>query len=105
MSRIYAIAFLVMGNHRAFQYRHLTICKIKIATYGKNWSEIFEKHYTKPGEEKISGGKDAKTSWMQKLERIRNQNFHSYSVKEEEYDFLCELNEWLIEKKVDNEYA
>lgn len=75
----------------------------KIATYGRNWSEIFEKHYTKPGEEKISGGKDAKTSWMQKLERIRNQNFHSYSVKEDEYDFLCELNEWLIEKRVENE--
>lgn len=75
----------------------------KIATYGKNWSEIFEKHYTKPGEEKLRGGKDAKTGWMQKLERIRNQNFHSYSVKQDEYGFLCELNEWLIEKKVENE--
>jgi len=75
----------------------------KIATYGKNWSELFEKHYTKPGEEKIRGGKDAKTGWMQKLESIRNQNFHSYSVKADEYNFLCELNEWLIEKKVENE--
>jgi DNA sulfur modification protein DndB len=75
----------------------------KIATYSRNWLEIFEKHYTKPGEEKISGGKDAKTSWMQKLEKIRNQNFHSYSVKEEEYQFLCELNEWLIEKRIENE--
>lgn len=75
----------------------------KIATYGRNWSEIFEKNYTKPGEEKISGGKEAKTSWMQKLERIRNQNFHSYSVKEEEYEFLCELNEWIIDKRVENE--
>lgn len=75
----------------------------KIATYGRNWSEIFEKNYTKPGEEKISGGKDAKTGWMQKLERIRNENFHSYSVKEDEYDFLCELYEWLIQKKTENE--
>lgn len=75
----------------------------KIAAYGKNWSEIFEQHYTKPGEEKLRGGKDAKTGWMQKLERIRNQNFHSYSVKVEEYDFLCELNEWLIEQKVEAE--
>jgi DNA sulfur modification protein DndB len=75
----------------------------KIATYGKNWSELFEKSYTKPGEEKISGGKDAKTGWMQKLERIRNENFHSYSVKEEEYEFLTELYEWLIEKKTENE--
>ncbi len=75
----------------------------KIATYGRNWSEIFEKYYTKPGEEKIRGGKEAKTSWLQKLERIRNQNFHSYSVKEDEYGFLIELNEWLIEKKVEAE--
>lgn len=75
----------------------------KIATYGRNWSDIFEKLYTKPGEEKISGGKDAKTGWMQKLERIRNQNFHSYSVKEDEYEFLSELYEWIIEKRVENE--
>lgn len=75
----------------------------KIATYGRNWSEIFEKHYTKPGEEKISGGKEAKTAWMQKLERIRNQNVHSYSVKEEEYGFLTELNEWLIEQRIESD--
>jgi DNA sulfur modification protein DndB len=75
----------------------------KIATYGKNWSEIFEKNYIKPGEEKIRGGKDAKTGWMQKLERIRNQNFHSYSVKEEEYEFLKELYDWLVNKTVENE--
>lgn len=67
-----------------------------IATYGKNWSEIFEIYYTRSGEEKISGGKDAKTKWMQKLERIRNENFHSYSVTEEEFSFLSELKEWLL---------
>ncbi|MBO6516833.1 MAG: DGQHR domain-containing protein [Bacteroidia bacterium] len=75
----------------------------KISTYGRNWSEIFEKFYTKPGEEKLRGGKDAKTKWMQKLERIRNQNFHSYSVKEDEYEFLKELYDWLINKTVEND--
>jgi DNA sulfur modification protein DndB len=75
----------------------------KIATYGRNWSEIFEKNYTKPGQEKLRGGKDAKTAWMQKLERIRNQNVHSYSVKEDEYGFLCDLHEWLIQKIVEND--
>ena len=75
----------------------------KIASYGRNWADIFEKSYTRPGEEKISGGKEAKTSWMQKLERIRNQNFHSYSVKKDEYEFLCELYEWLIEKRIEND--
>ena len=68
----------------------------RIATYGSNWRDIFEKYYTKPGEEK-GGNKEAKTEWMQKLERIRNNNFHTYSVKEEEFEFLSELHKWLIE--------
>lgn len=75
----------------------------KISIYGSNWKDIFEKVYTKPGEEKISGGKDEKTKWLEKLNRIRNQNFHSYSVKSVEYEFLCELHEWLIENRIENE--
>ena len=39
---------------------------------------------------------------MQELEKIRNQNFHEYSVKEEEFDFLNELNDWLVNKKIEN---
>ena len=76
----------------------------RIAIYGSNWKEIFEKYYTKPGEEKLRGGKEEKTKWMQKLERIRNQNFHSYSVKEDEYEFLIELYNWLITKTVQNNF-
>ena len=26
----------------------------------------------------MTGGKDAKTSWMVRLEKLRNQNFHSF---------------------------
>ncbi len=74
----------------------------RIAVYGSNWRDLFEKHYTKPGEEK-SGNKETKTEWMQKLEKIRNNNFHSYSVKEDEYNFLLELHEWLIDRKVSND--
>lgn len=70
----------------------------------KNWQNIFEKECTKPGEEKISGGKDEKTKWMVKLERIRNQNFHSYSVSEEELEFLEELHDWLIKKELRNKF-
>ncbi|RNL55602.1 DGQHR domain-containing protein [Pedobacter jejuensis] len=69
----------------------------RIATYLSNWKDVFDKKYTKPGEEKMPGGKDEKTKWMQKLERIRNQNVHSYSVKKDEFEFLCEIHEWLIE--------
>jgi DNA sulfur modification protein DndB len=67
----------------------------KIAIYGRNWTESFEHLLTKPDEDKISGGKEAKTKWMVQLNRIRNENFHSYSVKEEEYNFLLELQDWL----------
>lgn len=69
----------------------------RIATYGANWANIFARFYTKPGQEKLSGGKEAKTEWMQKLELIRNNNFHSYSVKEDEFNFLNELRDWLLD--------
>lgn len=72
-----------------------------IVTYGKNWSEIFEKALTKPGEEKLRGGKDEKTKWMQKLETIRNEIAHSYSIDEEQYEFLSELKEWIVDKKIE----
>ena len=61
----------------------------------KNWT-IFEKIYTRPGEKKISGGKDAKTAWMARVERLRNQVVHSYYVTEDDYNFIEEVHEWLI---------
>lgn len=61
----------------------------------KNWRDIFEKSYTRPNELKISGGKEAKTEWMVQLEKLRNENFHQYSVTEEEFSFLEELHSWL----------
>ncbi len=70
----------------------------------KNWRTIFEKDYTKPGEEKINGAADAKTKWMVRLEKIRNQNFHSYSVLEEELWFLEELHDWICKKELRNKY-
>ena len=70
----------------------------------KNWSDIFEKYYTRPGEEKISGGKEEKTKWMVKLEFLRNQNVHSYFVTEDELKFLEELNDWIIKQEVKNKY-
>lgn len=70
----------------------------------KNWQDVFEKDYTKPGEEKISGGKEEKTKWMVKLEFLRNQNVHSYFVSEDELKFLEELNDWLIRKEIRNKF-
>ena len=41
---------------------------------------------------------------MVKLEHLRNQNVHSYYVKEEELSFLEELNDWLIKKELKNKF-
>ena len=75
-----------------------------IATYNHAiWAELFEQEYTKPGEEQKKGGWKARTEWVIKLNSIRNENFHTYSVKEEEYEFLQELFEWLVEGRVEND--
>lgn len=66
----------------------------EIAT--KNWRDLFEKPYTRPNEK--SGNKEAKTKWMVELNRLRNQNFHSYYVTKEEIDFLREIIKWLNDK-------
>lgn len=70
----------------------------------KNWQDVFEKDYTRPGEEKIGGGKEEKTKWMVKLEFLRNQNVHSYFVTEDELKFLEELYDWLILKEIRNKF-
>ena len=60
----------------------------------KNWQKLFEHSYTKPGEEKI-GNKDNKTKWMVELNRIRNENYHTYYVTSEELSFIEEIHDWL----------
>ena len=62
----------------------------------KSWQKLFESQFTKPGEEKISGGKEAKTKWMVELNRIRNENYHTYYVTSEELSFIEEIHDWLF---------
>ena len=65
-------------------------------TYGKNWSELFEKLLTRPQDSKISGGKENKTEWITKLNSINNKLAKdSYSVSTEEYTFIKEVYEWI----------
>jgi DNA sulfur modification protein DndB len=70
----------------------------------KNWQDLFDKDYTKPGEEKISGGKEEKTKWMVQLEQIRNKCVHSFYVDPDELRFLEELFDWLIKKELRNKF-
>ena len=58
----------------------------------KNWQKLFEKPYSKPG---VTGNKDAKTSWLVELNRIRNENFHTYYVTSNELSFIEEIYDWL----------
>lgn len=66
----------------------------EIAVHSSNWSNIFEKIYADPWEKKR--GKDDKTKWMYEMNRIRNENDHTYSVTEEEYKFIKKYYDWLI---------
>lgn len=59
------------------------------------WVELFASTYTRPDDEDKSGGWKTKTSWLAELNRIRNENDHTYSVKESEYDLLVSLKTWL----------
>lgn len=58
----------------------------------KNWQKIFDGLYAKPG---VGGNKDAKTSWLVQLNRIRNENSHTYYVTNDELSFIEEIYDWL----------
>ncbi len=69
-----------------------------IAIFGSNWTDLFEKDYTRPEEVKISGGKNAKTEWIIKFSNIASNTSASYSFSEEEYLFLKKLYQWLVNR-------
>lgn len=72
----------------------LAECK-DVITNGRNWTDIFEQLFTRPEEEKIPGGKDAKTNWLARLSAIHNKLAKaSYSVSTEEYNFIKSVYVW-----------
>ncbi|MEJ7778562.1 MAG: DGQHR domain-containing protein [Daejeonella sp.] len=64
----------------------------------KSWQKLFETDYTRPNEIKIPGGKEAKTKWLVEINRIRNENDHTYYVTSEELSFIEEIYDWLSKK-------
>ena len=64
-----------------------------IATYNANWSKLFDKKYSEKG---VSGNKDKKTGWMNKLNELRNKIDHTYSVTEEEHMYITGIHSWLL---------
>jgi DNA sulfur modification protein DndB len=59
------------------------------------WQEIFAASYTRPEDLGGQGAWKSKASWMVEVNRIRNENDHTYSVKESEFQFLTSIREWL----------
>lgn len=76
----------------------VTIADYKeIASYGKNWSEVFENILVRPEDNKISGGKTAKLEWLARLNTIFNKSSKSsYSVTKDEYEFIISIHKWFI---------
>lgn len=62
----------------------------------KSWLKLFEKIYTRPAELKLNIKKEVKTTWMVELNRIRNENSHTYYVTSEELSFIEEIYDWLF---------
>lgn len=62
----------------------------------KNWQKLFDKMYSQPG---IGGNKENKTGWLVELNRIRNENFHTYYVTGTELSFIESIHDWLSERQ------
>lgn len=70
-------------------------CK-EIVTVGSHWTELFEGILTRPEEEKISGGKAARTKWIEQVESLQNKlNMPSYSVTTAEFEFIKAVYTWI----------
>ncbi len=84
-------------NVSIWNYVSLSDCK-QIVISGKNWSMLFEDTFVRPEEEKISGGKEAKTDWIIRLNTIANklQN-DKYSVSSDEYSFVKSVYKWFMD--------
>lgn len=67
------------------------------------WQRLFEKRYTKPGEENKPGGWKTRSTWLVELNRIRNEIAHGGAVDVEDHDFLVTVTTWLVEGQADND--
>ncbi len=67
------------------------------------WQRRFEKRYTKPGDEHLSGTWKKKLGWIDNLNDIRNDVSHVRGISDENYGFLTELKAWLLLDEIDND--
>lgn len=64
-----------------------------ILMHGAQWSSAFQKKYTIKGQE--GARKEEKTGWLVKLNTIRNNADHEYSVSKADADYVAAIHDWL----------
>lgn len=80
-----------------WDYISLPECK-EIVLNGKNWSLLFDELLVLPDEKTLSGGKDAKTDWMLKIQGIKNKlRNESYSVPMNDYQYIKDVHNWIMD--------
>ncbi len=67
------------------------------------WQRRFEKRYTMPGDENLSGTWKKKVGWINDLNDVRKKVSHARGISEENYGFLTDLRAWLLLDKIDND--
>lgn len=67
------------------------------------WRELFEKRYTPPGDEQKPGGWKARSSWIAKVNDLRNDVAHQRTVSVDDHDVLVTLYTWLVKGQTDND--
>lgn len=66
----------------------------EIMMHQAQWSTLFQKQYTIPGQEGLK--KEQKTHWLVELNRIRNIADHEYSVSKDDADYVASVHDWLV---------
>jgi len=67
------------------------------------WRQLFEKRYTPPGDEQKSGGWRARSSWVAKVNDLRNDVAHQRTISVDDHDYLVTLYTWLVRGQTDND--
>lgn len=67
------------------------------------WRRLFEKRYTRPGDESMKGSWKDRTNWFVRLNDLRNELAHNRSVTEEDHEFLIALRTWFVLGQAEND--
>lgn len=65
-----------------------------IITFGRNWSELFQDYFTIPSQVKLTGGKEAKTEWLNTINKLQKEaGKATFTVSKDTYALICEIHE------------